>query len=301
MGGGEKTALVLQDRLEHILSLEFASCPENMLQTLCQESAILWADTTGAEDYLFLIQAAQIYSFCETEVKGGPGGKLVKKWEVTQIPDENGVLPERAKSWKGFCLNHLRISPPKATSLKRTWEIYRVQMDYSFGKLRLAGRSKLGVAVGTVASLLPGQHEGLMDALFGNEYKCTFCGRVIDFGQTPPLACPHCGAEWTPVAPSTLAQVILIINQIKALQKELANESEPDTKPVVEGGWYCDEEVREVTWIGFLVQGDQRTPLPAWRISLFEDDVIIPSDEMGIHVSELTTLQEAMSRGLKQE
>ena len=95
----EEKALVFQDRLERIWSLEAGTCPQNMVERLCRESAILWADTNSSEEFLFLIQAAQVYSFATTDVKDA-GGQTVKKWQITQIPDENGVLPDRAGSWR---------------------------------------------------------------------------------------------------------------------------------------------------------------------------------------------------------
>lgn len=71
-------------------------------------------------------------------------------------------------TWAAFAMDTLDMSPGAASARKRTWEVYHVGLGWSVEALRLAGPSRLGLAVGEMGrSLRQGGDPELTTLLLG--------------------------------------------------------------------------------------------------------------------------------------
>jgi hypothetical protein len=210
-------ALIVRSVLDGITSIEQPLTPEedSTLSAVVQET---WQNITEYEELGFLAKSRLIWSLYSTFLSDGKR----RLWQVTSLRrDEDGFPLSIPYRWADYGLQHLGMKPSTVSNYKRIWDVYVVRGGRTFPELLLAGLSKLIAACSLVADFYPARHEGLEHALFGAPNVCAHCKRTALFinGQ-PPLVCPHCGRDWKSLPPATLAELLLLIKEIKEERDE---------------------------------------------------------------------------------
>ena len=285
-------SIVAQTQLTRVLLLDEQAVkdPESV-PALIVASENLWQRTDEGDNFHFVSKAAQIYSFAEVEVRTAAG--LRKKWQVMTKRRESGEIAFFG-NWEEFCLGYLLMARTTAVSYKRIWEVFVKALHYDLAALLVAGKSKLAAAASTVAEMLPGQNVVLMEALFGVPNKCSYCKQLV--AELPVRECPRCMREWKAVAPKTLSEVLLLLEQIRKLREDISRDDDEGIKARFRGDVNYDEELERVVWVGWFCQGTTEYPLSPYYVDVIDDDVEglgIPRNAVGLFMEEL---QKRMSK-----